>query len=243
MKRFYRDYHENEGFLRFEVVVEESDLLVIIEACDEPTVIKEYAYEVVETIRAQIKTHIKHYPDFLVSLGPLEGIPVEDDVLLRMYSASVKADVGPMAAVAGITSEILGRALMGKYGLIDMIIENGGDLFINSSVDRQIAIYAGDSPLSDKVSLNIKGDDTPLGICTSAGTVGHSLSFGNADAAVVISKDTALADAVATSVGNRVKSDADIKSALDYAMGIEGVLGVLVVVGDKLGAKGQIELI
>ncbi len=103
-------------------------------------------------------------------------------------------------------------------------------------------MYAGDSPLNGKIALKIYPEKTPLGICTSSGTVGHALSFGKADAAVVISKDAFLADAVATAVGNRVKSVSDIEKAMEFASKIEGIEGVLVIIGDSIGAWGDIEI-
>lgn len=122
------------------------------------------------------------------------------------------------------------------------MIENGGDLFVHSKVQRHIGIYSGENSLSGKLNLRIKPEMTPLGICTSAGTLGHSLSFGQADAVVVLSKCTALADAVATATGNKIKNKDSIEPALEQAFDISGVLGVLVVADGSVGAIGEIEL-
>jgi len=83
----------------------------------------------------------------------------------------------------------------------------------------------------------------PIGICTSSATVGHSVSLGRADAVCVLSDSAILADAAATAVGNRVQKDSDIKKALEFGLGIEGVLGVLIIMGDKLGVQGSIEIV
>ena len=145
-----------------------------------------------------------------------------------------------MAAVAGAIAEHIGRELSDFSE--EVIVENGGDLFIKSLKERKVAIYAGKSPLSEKIALTVKAEDTPLGICTSSGTVGHSLSMGRADAAVVVSKSVALADAVATATGNIVKRAGDIQKGLDYACSISGVLGTVVIKGDKMGIRGEIEI-
>jgi hypothetical protein len=84
--------------------------------------------------------------------------------------------------------------------------------------------------------------ENPLGVCTSSGTVGHSLSFGKADAVCILSKSAALADAVATAVGNVVKEKKDIEYGLELAREIEGVLGVLIIVGEKMGVWGNVTL-
>ncbi len=91
--------------------------------------------------------------------------------------------------------------------------------------------------------MKIDSDKTPLGICTSSGTVGHSKSFGAADAATIIARDAILADCVATQTGNLVKGPDDLKAAIDYARSVDGIRGALVIVGDKLATWGDIELV
>ena len=157
-----------------------------------------------------------------------------------MIVAARKADVGPMAAVAGAIAEHVGKDLL-QYSR-NVIIENGGDIFIHSQNDVHVGISAGSSPLSDKLSIIVRKNEMPMGICTSSGTVGHSLSFGNADAVCVKAKSVSLADAAATAIGNMTKSKRDIPKALQAGMKIEEVLGIIIVVGDQFGAIGDIEL-
>ena len=134
-----------------------------------------------------------------------------------------------MAAVAGAIAEAVGEALLPASP--ELIIENGGDIFLASSRPRRVGLYAGRSPFSGRLGLRIDPTLTPLGICTSSGTVGHALSFGEADAVVVLSPDAALADAVATAAGNLVKSKDHIPRAIEFAAGIEGIIGILIVCG------------
>jgi len=108
---------------------------------------------------------------------------------------------------------------------------------------RRVGIFAGDSPLSNQVAIEIRPDETPLGICTSSGKVGHSLSFGKADAVVVLSPSVPLADAVATACGNLVKSTDDLERALEFASEIIGVKGVLVIKDDRLAVWGSVKLL
>jgi len=105
-----------------------------------------------------------------------------------------------------------------------------------------IGIYAGKSPLTGKIGLEINGEDTPLGICTSSGTVGHSLSYGKADAVIVISKSAILADAAATAIGNLIKKPDDISSGIKFAKGIEGLKGVIIIEGDNMGLWGEVKI-
>jgi len=97
--------------------------------------------------------------------------------------------------------------------------------------------------LSQKVGIKIPAEDTPIGVCTSSGKIGHSLSFGRADAVVVLSRDAALADAAATAVGNAVKTGDEIEKGIHLARRIPGVLGVVIVVDDRIGAWGKVQLV
>ena len=173
-------------------------------------------------------------------------MPMADDGEPQMMHllpsiAAKSAGVGPMAAVAGAISEYVGHALLEHVD--EVIVENGGDIFIKSNRDRKMGIYAGESPLSNRLAVAVKAEDTPLGICTSSGSVGHSTSFGNADAVVIFSADTALADAVATRVGNMVRTKEDIGKAIEFAQGVSGVEGVVIVIGDGLGGWGKFEFV
>jgi len=124
----------------------------------------------------------------------------------------------------------------------ELIIENGGDIYLKSLRNRVIGIYAGQSPLSGKIGLEVSGEDTPLAVCTSSGTVGHSLSFGQADAVVVTSKSATLADAAATAIGNTICQPDDIPAGIEFAQDTEGLLGVIIIKDDKMGVWGKITL-
>lgn len=242
---------------KFNVTLDESDLLVIMEKkTRNDQIIKQtkaidFVHAELEAIRSEIKKVINEERIFLTSLKPLDSCVIErlnnkkllTENICKMLDASRKAGVGPMAAVAGITSEYIGRKIHGKYGEIDVLIENGGDLFVYTNSERYVSIYAGDSVLSNKLRLRITKDYGKIGICTSAGTIGHSLSFGQSDASIIISEDISLADAVATEVGNKVKGEEDIQKAIDYAKNVDGILGVIVIVGESLGAWGRVEFV
>ena len=240
-ERSYRYKTKGHALIEQTLIQNESDLQIY---SNENVV--DVADHHLKVIRSVLKEHIVKRPDFENSLKPLK-IEGKDEgphpYVLKMYHASFQAGVGPMAAVAGSVSEYVGRSILANSpALTDILIENGGDIFLKTSVERRILVHAGESPLSEKLALKIKPEMTPCGICTSSGTVGHSLSFGKADAVVVISKDTCLADAMATSVGNLIQTSADIEKGIAFASQIEGVEGLLIIVGNTMGAWGQIEI-
>ncbi|MDD5571553.1 MAG: UPF0280 family protein [Bacteroidales bacterium] len=235
-KRSYRDNFKGDGIIFFNVCINETDLCIGANAN-----LYEKAFELVKLYRKQIEEYIQIDPAFLTSLSPIKPKPDSQHIIKKMCKATEKAGVGPMAAVAGAISELVGIELL-KYS-DEIIVENGGDIFIRTNKPRKIGIYAGNSPFSEKIAVQIEPENTPAGICTSSGTVGHSLSFGKCDATVIISKDTFLADALATATGNIVKTKDDIQKAIDFAAGYKEVDGVLIIMNDIIGIKKNINLI
>jgi ApbE superfamily uncharacterized protein (UPF0280 family) len=222
---------------RFGVALRESDLLV---ACDRP--LPETARAALAAHRRDLERYLAEHPGVLTALAPVEIHARAPGVVRAMAAAARAAGVGPMAAVAGALAGAVGQALLAA-GAREVIVENGGDLFVAVRRPRTIALEAGRSPFSLALGLRIDPATGPVGIATSSGTCGGSLSFGRADAACVVARSPALADAAATAVGNTV-ADADaIPVALERARGIPGVLGALVIAGDRLGAWGAIELV
>ncbi len=237
-KRFYRDWVKAKGLCLTRILEKETDLQILTNKPLDRDFIKER----IHLYRWNIENYIDRDRRFLAALKP---IPVELNaplIVKEMAEQSRKANVGPMATVAGAVAEFLGRDLL-KKGYKEVIIENGGDIFLKIRKIRSVGIYVGKSKLWNKLSLKIKPKDTPMGICTSSGTIGHSLSFGCADGVIILSKNTALADAVATATGNLVKSKEDLQKALDFARSIKGVLGVAVILKNTLISWGKIEFV
>jgi len=235
-KRTYRNLVKTDDLIKFEVMVKETDLLVRAE--------RDLTKETRESIlkyRYQLETYIAMNPEFQKSLIPLKGDSDVPEIVREMIRTSQLAHVGPMAAVAGAMAESVSKDLL-KLSK-EVIVENGGDIYLSTSKERTIGIYAGDSPLSLKIGIVIRPEETPLGICTSSGTVGHSLSFGKADAVCILSRSAALADAAASAVGNIIQEKKDIELGLERGKEIEGVLGTLIIVGEKMGVWGNIKLI
>jgi ApbE superfamily uncharacterized protein (UPF0280 family) len=233
---FYRNRITAKHLIPFSVVIKETDLLIFAERP-----LEEEAIEAVLHYRHHLEEYISTSPDFARSLVPLPPDEYAPPFIRKMLHASRLAQVGPMASVAGALAEQVGNDLLEHTP--NVIVENGGDLFLKVSEDLTIGIYAGSSPLSNKLALKIPAAMTPLGVCTSSGTVGHSLSFGRSDAVTILAHSTPLADATATAVGNHVKGTHDIAKGLDYAQTIEGILGTLIIVDDQFGAWGDIEIV
>jgi len=234
-ERTYRDLVRTEDLVKFEVIVKETDLLVRAESD-----LSVQTRESVLRYRHQIETYIAMHPEFQTNLIPVKDDPHVTEIIQEMIRTSQLAHVGPMAAVAGAMAEMVSKDLL-KLSK-EVIVENGGDIYLATSKERTVGIYASNSPFSLKIGILVKPEESPLGICTSSGTVGHSLSFGKADAVCILSKSATLADAAATAVGNVVKEKKDIERGLERGKEIEGVLGTLIIVGEKIGVWGNVTL-
>jgi uncharacterized protein len=235
-ERTYRNNILKNDLNVYNLTIRETDLFI---STDHD--LKEIAKRSVLQLRAFIESYISAYPNFLTSLIPLKYDAFAPEIVREMMLAAIQTGVGPMAAVAGAIAEHVGRDLL-MYSK-NVIIENGGDIFIQASNDVHVGIFAGSSPLSERVSVLVRREEMPIGVCTSSGTVGHSLSFGCADAVCVKAKSASLADAAATAVGNLVKSKRNIHQVLENGMTIEEVKGIVIIVDDQLGAIGDIELL
>jgi len=234
--RFYRRRISRKDLVSFEVRVKETDLLIRADR-----ELSKPAMDLALKARERLESYIGGRPDFASSMTPLPYDPFAPKIARDMLAAAEKAGVGPMAAVAGAIAEYVGQGLLDQAR--EVMVENGGDLFIK--VDRPVIIglFAGESKFNEKIGLEALPEESPMGICSSSGTIGHSISFGAADLACVKSKSTALADAAATALGNRVKNAGDIHKALEWSKTVEGILGALIIVGDRMGAWGSMKLV
>jgi len=236
-KRFYRNWVYAKNLYKEEIIVKETDLQILT---DKP-LDKVFALRKVKFYRDKIEEYI-NYKDrrFLTSLKPIEVESTAHKIVKEMANQAKKANVGPMAAVAGAIAQFLGRDLLHR-GYRDVIVENGGDIFLKVSKPIKVGLYSGGAKILNRLSLKIKPRDTPLGICASSGTVGHSLSFGCADSAVILSKNPILADAVATACANRIHGKRDLNKAIDFVRSIKGIRGAVIVLKNNLASWGSLE--
>lgn len=194
--------------------------------------------------RRALQALIMACPEFAASHQPVSVPKDAPPLARRMAEAAKLAGVGPMAAVAGCFAELAGRYLLRRTGSGEVIVENGGDIFVASRRERVVGVFCGEhSPFHDRLAIRLNPGQMPCGVCTSSGTVGPSFSYGKADAALLLAASAALADAAATAAGNLVQSKEDVQAACDRAMSIPGVRAALIVCQDRLAAAGEIELV
>jgi ApbE superfamily uncharacterized protein (UPF0280 family) len=236
VERTYRQWSGKEGLNRFAVIIEQSDLQIQCRGD-----LKSEAMSLLKIARNEIESYITAHPSFGESLEPVD---VREDAppIIRSLSAAGRAwRVGPMAAVAGAVAQFVGRGLADRSD--EVIVENGGDIYLRSSEPVRVALYAGESsPFSNKIAFLVNAANG-IGVCTSSGVVGPSLSFGEADAVVAVSSDATFADAAATAVANHIAKPADVARVLDEEREEARLGGLIACCGDKLGMWGDIEIV
>lgn len=234
--RRYRQSTDPAGLVTFEVVHGETDLQI--------SAVRDLAAEaagVVAGLRSDLETYIGAHPRFAESFVPVDVEPDAPEIVRAMAEAGFAAEVGPMAAVAGAVAERVASGLE-EYSA-EVLVENGGDLFVVGRTARRILLLAEGSPLSGRLAIDLAPEAMPCAVCTSSGKVGHSVSLGVAHAVTVIAGTGALADAVATAAGNLVHGPQDIERALERALAVPGIRGAVVIAGDSVGALGDVTLV
>ena len=230
--RTYQQLVREDDLVITRVVAKETE--IFIKACVD---LEEEALTSLLKYRKSIEDYINQYPLFETALSSYSTDDDAPEMVKEMALQASKVNVGPMASVAGAIAEYVGRDLA-KFS-DEIIIENGGDIYMNSKKTRSICIFAGESIFSEDIKIKIESQNMPIGVCTSSGSVGHSVSFGAADAVTVLSRSAVFADAAATAIANMVETKEDVENTLSFSKKIHNLKGVIIIKNDTLGAWGD----
>ncbi|EFL49283.1 ApbE family lipoprotein [Solidesulfovibrio fructosivorans JJ]] len=237
----FRAYRQNlaarPGETAFQVVVAQTDLFIVAE--------RNLAGEIgalVSELRRELTAYILLHPDFRESLTPVTAGDDAPPLAREMAEAAARFGVGPMAAVAGA----MGQAVADRFAALspNLLVENGGDIFLRSTVERTVALLA--RPVEGaRLALRFAPGDLPAAVCASSGKVGHSLSLGQADMVTVVADRGAVADAAATALGNLLTGRGDLDAVLAAAESLKrrGVRGAFAQCGEMVGVVGDVELV
>lgn len=237
-ERSYRSRFSNDERRWFCVKFLESDLWIGVDRGSYRASMEADTYAMLVDLRRQMDAYLLMDPVYKAALTPYDAGLEAPAILKEMSSVSHKTGIGPMSAVAGAVAKKVAEFL----GTQEVIVENGGDIYAQAASDMDISVFAGQSPLSEKIGLHIPAAEFPLGICTSSGTVGPSLSLGRADAVMIVCKDVLLADSYATAMANRIKTVNDLQSVIDRISDIPEILGAIAVKDDRMAISGRFEL-
>ena len=240
--RTYRRHFRHDLRHYFTIAYKETDLCIGIDSLSWHKEIQEWTNSFVSGLRSEMDSWISTHQKYKQSLEPYEAGNNAPSIFREMSVVAEKSGIGPMSAVAGAIAQYTGQALKERFGNREVIVENGGDIYIDICEDADISVFAGLSPLSEHVGLHINAANMPLGVCTSAGTVGPSLSFGQADAVMIVCKDTLLADTYATAFANRIQTPDDITPCIEQIKSTADILGAIAIKDDKMGIYGKFDL-
>ncbi len=241
-ERSYRSRFSDDGRRWFCVKFLESDLWIGVDSGSYRASMEEDVYAFLVDLRRRMDAYLLMDPQYKAALTPYDAGLEAPNILKEMSRISHKTGIGPMSAVAGAVALRVADFLKEKFGVEEVIVENGGDIYASVAEDMDISVFAGQSPLSEKVGLHIPAAAFPCGICTSSGTVGPSLSLGSADAMMIVCQDVLLADSYATAMANRIKTVSDLQPVIESIQSIPEILGALAVKDDRLAVTGQYEL-
>ncbi len=236
VKHTYRKRVNTGDLVSFRVVVKETDLWV---SADKN--MGDETRNLVFECRHQLESYIAAHPEFATSLSPRVEDPFAPPMIKEMIDVTRNLGVGPMASVAGAIAQYVADGLLKLTDQV--IVENGGDIFLKTDRPVTVSIFAGNSPLSGKFGLLIPKRQMPLAVCSSSANVGHSLSMGIADVACVLSSSGPLADGAATAIGNRIKYKTDLEGVAERAREVKGLTGCVIIVADRMATWGDIELV
>lgn len=263
-ERFYRQSVSSQFSL--EVSYKESDLYIGTDR----EINKETALSILKKYYKEVEDYSKINPSFLTSLSPLAQDKDAPSIIQDMINCSLLAGVGPFASVAGAIALYVGKEILQftpsekahpvrkkfsngirERGSLtgftnEVIIENGGDIFLKITEDKRIGVYLGKRFAAkggtEEITLKIKKRDYSFGIASSSSFIGHSLNFGKVDLVTVIAKDAVIADGFATALSNRVKKEDDIQEVLNLVQNVPLIEGILIAWEGKIFLWGGIEL-
>ncbi len=235
---------KNEQQIR--IVVEESDIFLSCTDLIEKNEILSFVHDELYYLRQILKSYILIHPEFQTSLMPIKSDSSANLIIQEMLSASSLVNIGPFAAVAGTVSEYLAyrvsNFLQGKNLPKDVLVENGGDIFIISTSERVVALL--DKP-QESIKIGLLLEPTQgVSLCASSSTIGHSLSFGKAELVTILATKGSVADCMATACCNMLKSKDDFQRVLSFFEEIKphGLIGIFASCDNEILAFGDIKL-
>jgi ApbE superfamily uncharacterized protein (UPF0280 family) len=242
-ERFYRDNVFSK--FKLEISYKESDLLI----STDKKIDDKLARDLLKKYYDVVAEYVEKNPSFLSALSPIDNDSRAPSIIKDMIQCAKITGIGPFASVAGAISFYVGQQL--RHFADEVIIENGGDIFLKINEDKRIGVYLGEqfsthsSSLGEKVDrvfLKIKKRDYSFGIASSSSFIGHSLNFGKADLVTVIAKNAVFADSFATALSNRVKKEQNVEEVLTIAQNSPFIEGILIAFQGKVYLWGDLEI-
>jgi len=238
--RTYRQELNRDRFYTFAVQYLETDIMIGVNHSAYCSPMKITCADTIRSVRKLVDNYATEHYDFLHSHQPVPEDPDAPPAVRKMIACGIQSGTGPMSSVAGLFAFETGRKMLEFYDIKELMLENGGDIYLVNNAIIYVTIFAGDSPLSNKLAIEVPPGE--WGISTSSGTVGHSVSYGRADAVTILCKDPVMSDAWATSIANRIQQEDDIEEVLKFVETHNEILGCVIIIKEKAGIRGMFNI-
>jgi hypothetical protein len=183
----------------------------------------------------QLQSYALRDPSFRQSKRPLQRVAADaPEVVREMVASATRAGVGPMFTFRGAVTDQVGRFLAGS--LHEVTVACDGDYFIVTRKRMKLGVKRrGGPPITVAVEPSRRG----VGVST---TLGRGRGGVGPDGLAILADSCTLADAAAAGV-QAILSKADgFHQALTYLGQVRGVQGGIVVVGERIGVAGGVEI-
>ena len=196
------------------------------------------AVDAIKAARVEVERWIRKDPFFLATMDPYRCDGDPGRVVQRMCDAAEAAGVGPMATVAGAVAQEAIEAMVAA-GCTHGWVDNGGDIAMLLEEPATVEVFC-EPGSKEAFGFELGPTRSIIGMCSSSGRLGHSISFGDSDVALAYADDAVLADALATAIGNRVVDAGSMRSCFDPFKGLKGFRGGLAMRDGEVSMWGDL---
>ena len=181
----------------------------------------------------QLHAYTIRNPDVRTSKRPIE-VPTDAPQIVReIVTAARRAGVGPMFSFQGAVTDHVGRFLAREVNEVTVNCE--GDYFILGRRRQKLTVHRRVD--GSAIAVVVPASKTGVGVC-----MGSSSGRTSLDGLAVLAESCMLANAAAAGVHAIVPKEGGFHAALSYLQQVKGVLGGVVVLGERIGVAGAVEI-
>lgn len=180
----------------------------------------------------QLHAYALRNPAVRTSKRPVEIEADAPAIVREMAAAAARAGVGPMYSFRGALTDHVGRFL--ARDLDEVTVSCGGEFFILARKRQKLTIRT-EGP--GAVALVVPPDRRGLGVATASGA-----QAAPAEGLAVLAESSMLAAAAAAGVRAILPKEDGFRLALVYLRKVPGVLGGVLMRGERIGLAGGVEV-
>jgi ApbE superfamily uncharacterized protein (UPF0280 family) len=183
----------------------------------------------------QLQSYGLRFPEFRQSKRPIATVAADaPEIVKEMAGSAAAAAVGPMFTFRGAVVDQVGRFLAEQ--LSEVTVSCDGDYFIKARKRMKLAVKRHGG-----AALQVALKPLPSGVGVSS-TLGRGKGGGGPDGLSVIADSCMLADAAAAGVQALLSKPDGFGMSLHYLKRVPGVHGGVVVIGERIGVAGGVEI-